>query len=73
MTTPTFPKKTSPANAKPVQYAAATLEVKSYLPEIFRGVGLSMKHFFENTREMIRGKRPDPVLDRFDDGITTIS
>jgi NADH-quinone oxidoreductase subunit I len=32
-----------------------------------------MKHFFENTREMIRGKRPDPVLDRFDDGITTIS
>jgi len=74
MATPAFPKK-SPAstNATPVVYAPQDLEVKSYLPEIFRGVGLSMKHFFENTREMMRGRRPDPVLDRFDDGITTIS
>ncbi len=32
-----------------------------------------MQHFFENTREMVRGKRPDPVLERYDDGITTIS
>jgi NADH-quinone oxidoreductase subunit I len=73
MSTPTFPKKTSPANATPVKYAPTTFEVKSYLPEVIRGVGVSMKHFFENTREMILGKRPDPVLDRFDDGITTIS
>ena len=36
-------------------------------------MGVSMRHFFENTREMVRGKRPDPVLERFDDGITTIS
>ena len=47
--------------------------MQSYLPEVFRGVGVSMKHFFENTREMVRGKRPDPVLERYDDGITTIS
>ena len=33
-------------------------------PRVIRGVGVSMKHFFENTREMVRGKRPDPVLDR---------
>ena len=58
---------------RPVDYAARDLETRSYLPEIFRGVGLSMRHFFENTREMLRGKRPDPVLDRYDDGITTIS
>jgi NADH-quinone oxidoreductase subunit I len=74
MATPTFPKKpAAPINAKPVPYAPKDLEVKSYLPEIFRGVGVSMRHFFDNTREMIRGKRPDPVLDRYDDGITTIS
>src|ERR1700726_4126425 len=73
MATTTFPKKTSPTNAVPVTYAGRDLEVKSYVPEIFRGVGLSMRHFFENTREMVRGKRPDPVLDRYDDGITTIS
>jgi NADH-quinone oxidoreductase subunit I len=73
MATPTFPKKTSATNAKPVLYAPRDLEVKSYLPEVVRGVAVTMKHFFENTRDMVRGKRPDPVLDRFDDGITTIS
>ena len=74
MATAAFPKKPpSPTNAAPVDYAPRNLEVRSYLPEIFRGVGVSMRHFFENTREMVRGKRPDPVLDRYDDGITTIS
>jgi NADH-quinone oxidoreductase subunit I len=74
MATATFPKKpSSPAQATPVRYAAHNLEERSYVPEIFRGVGLSMQHFFENTREMLRGRRPDPVLDRYDDGITTIS
>src|SRR5580698_11482653 len=74
MATAAFPKKPpAPTNAAPVDYAPRNLEVKSYLPEIFRGVGVSMRHFFENTREMVRGKRPDPVLDRYDDGITTIA
>jgi NADH-quinone oxidoreductase subunit I len=73
MSTPTFPKKKAPLNATPVTYASTGLDVSSYLPEVIRGVSVSMKHFFENTREMIRGKRPDPVLDRYDDGITTIS
>jgi len=74
MATATFPKKRSPsADAVAVSYASKSLEMKSYLPEVVRGVGVSMKHFFENTRDMIRGTRPDPVLDRFDDGITTIS
>ena len=70
----TFPKK-PPANtnAKAVPYTPHDFEVRSYLPEIFRGVGVSMKHFFDNTREMLRGDRPDPVLDRFATGITTIS
>lgn len=74
MATATFPKKTATnLDTKPVSYAPNTLEVRSYLPEIFRGVGVSMRHFFENTREMVRGNLPDPVLDRYDDGITTIS
>jgi len=70
----TFPKRPpAPTNATPVAHASRNLEFKSYLPEIFKGVSVSMKHFFENTREMARAERPDPVLDRFDDGITTIS
>jgi NADH-quinone oxidoreductase subunit I len=74
MSTAAFPKKPPGQNkVTPVAYTANSFETRSYLPEIFRGVGLSMKHFFENTREMVRGKLPDPVLDRYDDGITTIS
>jgi NADH-quinone oxidoreductase subunit I len=74
MSQTTFPKKpAAKTNAKPVAYTHRDFEVNSYLPEIFRGVGVSMKHFFENTREMVRDKRPDPVLNRYDEGITTIS
>lgn len=74
MATPTFPKKPArPTNATAVTHATRNFEVQSYLPEIVRGVGISMKNFFENTRDMIRGDRPDPVLDRFADGITTLS
>jgi NADH-quinone oxidoreductase subunit I len=74
MATLAFPKKRAKnTNATPVAYTTRDFEVGSYLPEIFRGVGVSMTHFFENTREMLRGRRPDPVLERFDDGITTIS
>ena len=32
-----------------------------------------MRHFFKNTKEMVLGQRPDPVLESLDDGITTIS
>jgi NADH-quinone oxidoreductase subunit I len=73
MATATFPKKRAPTNAVPIPHVGRSLEVQSYLPEVMRGVSISMKHFFENTRDMIRGQRPDPVLERFDDGMTTIS
>jgi NADH-quinone oxidoreductase subunit I len=68
-----FPKKTSPVNAVPVGGAAKDFVTQAYLPEVIKGLGVSMKHFFMNWRDMLRGERPDPVLNRFDDGITTIS
>ncbi len=74
MPTATFPKKCSaPTNAVPVAPALRGFEVESYVPEIVRGVGISMKHFFANTREMFRRDRPDPVLEAFGRGVTTIS
>jgi NADH-quinone oxidoreductase subunit I len=68
-----FPKKTSPVNAVPVAGPAKDFATQAYLPEVIKGLGVSMKHFFMNWRDMLRGERPDPVLNRFDDGITTIS
>jgi NADH-quinone oxidoreductase subunit I len=47
--------------------------VQSYVPEIAKGLALTMKHFFRNTKEMVFGQRNDPVLDGISDGINTIS
>jgi NADH-quinone oxidoreductase subunit I len=70
----TFPKKpAAPLNVVEVQPAEKTATVQSYLPEIIKGVGKSMRHFFKNTRDQLRGTRPDPVINRYDEGVTTIS
>ncbi len=70
----TFPKKpASPSNAVVAAHPDQTVYLQSYLPEVFKGVAVSMKHFFDNTKEMVLGRRPDPVLERYDEGITTIS
>jgi NADH-quinone oxidoreductase subunit I len=69
-----FPKKSaSPSNPHIVNHGVRTSVTQSYIPEVVRGVGVSMKHFFENTREMLRGERPDPITERLDTGITTVS
>src|SRR5262249_12507827 len=69
-----FPKKPqSQAPVVPVTYAERNLTTQAFLPEIFRGVGVSMRHFFKNVKEMIRDQRPDPVVECLDEGITTIS
>jgi NADH-quinone oxidoreductase subunit I len=72
--TPAFPKKPSrPTQERVVTYTTKTLGTQSYLPEIVKGLGVSMKHFFSNTRDMVKGERPDPVLERYAPGVSTIS
>jgi NADH-quinone oxidoreductase subunit I len=69
-----FPKKPqSDVPVVAVQYAERNLTTQAFLPEIFRGVGVSMRHFFKNVKDMIKDQRPDPVVERLDEGITTIS
>jgi NADH-quinone oxidoreductase subunit I len=69
----TFPKKPPQAGTVVVSHPERDAHVQSFLPEIARGIAVSMKHFFRNTKEMLRSDRPDPVTERLDDGITTIS
>ena len=58
-----FPKKpSSPTSAVAVEYVDKTLAVKSYVPEIIKGLAVSMKHFFVNTRDVVKNQRPDPVI-----------
>jgi NADH-quinone oxidoreductase subunit I len=57
----------------PVPRPPRTLGVQSYVPEIVRGMGVTMRHFFKNTKELVLGQRPDPVTEALSEGITTIS
>src|SRR5262249_7699278 len=57
---------------KPVARPIRTAEVQAYIPEMLRGMALTMRHFFKNTKEMVLGQKPDPVLERLEDGVTTI-
>ena len=58
---------------KPVARPKRTPAVQSYVPEIAKGLGLTMGHFFRNAKEMILRQRNDPVLDGISDGVNTIS
>src|SRR5690606_2158738 len=50
-----------------------TAAVQGYIPEITKGLGITMTHFFKNTKEMVFGQRNDPVLEAIEEGINTIS
>lgn len=58
---------------KPVARPNRTPAVQSYIPEVTRGIGISMRHFFKNTKEMVLGQRNDPVLEAVEEGINCIS
>lgn len=57
----------------PIPRPKRTVGVQSYLPEIVKGLGLTMNHFFKNTKELMLAQRNDPVLEAIEDGINTIS
>jgi NADH-quinone oxidoreductase subunit I len=46
---------------------------QAFLPEIVKGIGVTMGHFFRNTKELATGETRDPVLSGLDEGINTIS
>ena len=58
---------------KPVPRPQRTAEVQAYIPELVKGMAITMRHFFKNTKETMLGQKPDPVLEALEDGITTIS
>ncbi|MFO0757378.1 MAG: NADH-quinone oxidoreductase subunit I [Byssovorax sp.] len=57
---------------KPVARSKRTADVQAYIPEFVKGLGLTMRHFFKNTKEMMLGQKPDPVLEALEEGVTTI-
>jgi NADH-quinone oxidoreductase subunit I len=67
---PLGPRRVVGVPVKRMQRSAA---VQAYVPEVARGLALTMRHFFRNTKEMVFGQRNDPVLEAVDVGVNTIS
>lgn len=68
--TPLGPKKVVGTTVARPQRSAG---VQSYVPAVASGLGMTLKHFFKNTKEMVFGQRPDPVLEALNEGINCIS
>jgi NADH-quinone oxidoreductase subunit I len=58
---------------KPIPRPQRTTATEAYLPAIVKGLGVTMKHFFRNTKELAFGQRNDPVLEAHEEGVNTIS
>ena len=58
---------------KVVERPKRAVGVQTYVPEIAKGLGITMSHFFKNTKEMVFGQRNDPTIESIDDGVNTIS
>ncbi len=49
-----------------------TASEQGYVTEVAKGIATTMKHFFKNTKEMVRGLRPDAVTHATEEGVTTL-
>lgn len=58
---------------KTVPRPGRTASEQSYFVEAAKGLGVTMRHFFKNTKAMIRRERPDAVNDPLAEGITTLA
>ncbi len=68
----TKPAPRSPVPTKVIARPNRTPQVQAYVPEWLKGTAVTMRHFFENTKERMLGQKRDPVLENFEGGITTI-
>ena len=67
---PLGPRKISgKAVARPNRNAG----VQTYVPEIAKGLAITMRHYFTNTKEMALGQRNDPTIEAIEDGVNTVS
>jgi NADH-quinone oxidoreductase subunit I len=57
----------------PLRRPERTTSVQAYVPEIVKGLGITMAHLFNNTKEMVLGQRNDPSTEAVAEGINTVS
>ena len=60
------------ATTKVLRKPQRTIAEQSYLLEVFKGLGVTLRHFFKGTGQMVTGKKPDPITDPYAEGISTL-
>jgi NADH-quinone oxidoreductase subunit I len=49
-----------------------TVSDQSYVVEIVKGVGTTLKHFFRSTKQMVTSTRPDASVTNYEEGVATL-
>jgi NADH-quinone oxidoreductase subunit I len=60
------------ARTKVMKKPLRTLGDQSYLVELVKGLGLTLKHFFKGTQQMVTNSYANPAEDPFAEGIATL-
>jgi NADH-quinone oxidoreductase subunit I len=61
------------ATTKVLRKPNRTLADQSYLIEVVKGLGVTLKHFFQGTKQLVTNTTPNFLTDPYGDGIATIS
>ena len=62
-----------PGKTKVLKKPVRTIGEQSYLLEVVKGLGTTLKHFFQGTGQMVSGRVPNAVTDPLAEGISTLS
>lgn len=62
-----------PGKTKVLKKPTRTLSDQSYIVEVVKGLGLTLKHFFQGTKQMVTNTVPNAVDFPLAEGISTIS
>jgi NADH-quinone oxidoreductase subunit I len=62
-----------PGKTKVLKKPSRTISDQSYVVEVMKGLGVTLKHFFQGTAQMVSGNVPDAVKHPLAEGIATIS
>jgi len=60
------------AKVKVIKKPTRSLAEQSYVVEVVKGLGLTLKHFFKGTAQLASGNKPSPVTDPYAEGCSTL-
>lgn len=60
------------AKVKVIKKPTRSIAEQSYVVEVVKGLGLTLKHFFKGTAQLSTGNKPSPVTDPYAEGCSTL-